>query len=335
MAALHMADDLFARHTMSFGDHLEQLRMALVKASLWLAFGTAIGLYYSERVVQWMSVPFREQLRQVHIDRTAANYRHVVGSQPPGYFMDLLQKLQMMPRAGYVLEGEEFNSSLDLQEAAEASPQAWQQSLADGRIKSLKRQVWLEPIPDSLNSFGIFEGFFVYMQASVVVGIALALPGMFWHLWNFVAAGLYPHERRKVYLLLPLAVVLFVAGASLAYFVMIDLLVKVMLQYNVGLGIEIQPRIKDCFSLALWLPLIFGLSFQLPLAMLILTMLGIVTPHTYLKHQRLAILAISFLSMVLTPADPYSFVGLMIPLCLLYYVGIALSHGALGRKACT
>ena len=274
MAALHMADDLFARHTMSFGEHLEQLRMALVKASIWLAIGTAIGLYFSEPVVQRMSVPFREQLRQVHIDRISANYQHVVGSQPPRYFMDLLQQLQMMPRAGYVLEGAEFNSSLDFQEAAASSPQAWQQSLADGKIKSLKRQVWLEPIPDSLISFGIFEGFFVYMQASVIVGIALALPGMFWHLWNFVAAGLYPHERRKVYLLLPLAVVLFIAGASLAYFVMIELLVEVMLQYNVGMGIEIQPRLKDCFSLAMWLPLIFGLAFQLPLAMLTLGHVG-------------------------------------------------------------
>ncbi len=147
---------------------------------------------------------------------------------------------------------------------------------------------------------------------------------MFWHVWSFVAAGLYPHERRYVYRLLPLSVGLFVAGAAVAYFVMIDLLIGEMLQYNLGLDIEIQPRLKDCFSLAMWMPLVFGLCFQLPLVMVVLVALQLVTPQTFLAQQRIALLAITLLSMVLTPADPYTFLGLMIPLVMLYYVGVAL-----------
>ncbi len=106
---------------------------------------------------------------------------------------------------------------------------------------------------------------------------------MFWHVWSFVAAGLYRHERRKVYQMLPLSIVLFIFGAALAYFVMIDLLIAVMLPYNSDLGIEIQPRLKDCFSVALWLPLIFGLCFQLPLVMWVLSMLGIATAQDFLR----------------------------------------------------
>ncbi len=234
------------RHTMSFGEHLEQLRAALVKACLWLAVGTAIGLYFSEHVVQWMSEPFRQQLRQYHVDRMAVTFQQAIGTRPPDYFLEFLERQQVIPRSGYVLEAPELNSSMDFREAAASPRHAWLQWLADGHITNLRRHVWLEPIPDSLNSFGIFEGFFIYLQASLIVGVVLALPGMFWHLWNFIAAGLYPHERRKVYTLLPMAIVLFIAGASLAYFVMIDLLIEVMLRYNVGLGIEIQPRIKDC-----------------------------------------------------------------------------------------
>lgn len=324
MATTRVTDDLFERNTMSFGEHLEQLRMALAKAGLWLAIGTAIGLYYSEPVVQWISAPFREQLRQYHINRVAGAYRSVFRTEPPAFFLEFMHKQQVVPRSGFVLDAAEFDRSLSFSEAGDSTRDAWMQSLADEKIPNLKRQVWLEPIPDNLNSFGIFEGFAIYLQASLIVGITLGLPGMFWHLWNFIAAGLYPYERRKVYKFLPLSVVLFLAGASLAYFVMIELLVQVMLQYNVGLGVEIQPRLKDCFSLAMWLPLIFGLCFQLPLAMMVLAALGLVSAETFIVHQKVAILAITLVSMLLTPADPYTFIGLLIPLALLYYVGIGL-----------
>lgn len=324
MTTMPVTDDLFERNTMSFGEHLEHLRFALIKACLWLAVGSGIGLYFSEHVVQWISAPFRQQLRQYHIDRVAGAYTKLFGTQPPSAFVELMHKQQVIPRAGYVMEGSEFDHSLDFQAAGELNRHAWQQSLAEGRLQSVKRQVWLDPIPDSLNSFGIFEGFYVYLQASLVIGVALALPGMFWHVWSFVAAGLYPHERRQVYKLLPLSVVLFLAGASLANFVMIELLIRVMLEFNVGLGIEIQPRVKDCFSLAMWLPLIFGLAFQLPLAMKILNALDLVSSRSFIAHQKLALLGITLLSMVLTPADPYTFIGLMLPLIALYYVGIAL-----------
>lgn len=319
-----MTDDLFERNTMSFGEHLEELRTALVKACLWLALGTSIGLYYSEQLVQWMSAPFRQQLRQYRIDKATDAFRTSLNAEPPKFFLDFMLKQQVVPRAGFVMDTPDLNRSLSLAEAAESSREAWMQLLAGGAVPNLKRQVWLEPIPDSLSSFGIFEGFYIYLQASLIVGITLGLPGIFWHLWNFVAAGLYAHERRKVYKFLPLGVMLFLAGASLAYFVMIELLVRVMLQYNIGMGVEVQPRLTDCFSLAMWLPLIFGLCFQLPLAMMILTTLGLVSAQSFIAHQRVAVLIITFVSMLLTPADPYTFVGLLIPLALLYYVGIAL-----------
>lgn len=328
MVTLHTPDDLFQRSSMSFGEHLEQLRLTLMKACLWLAAGTAIGLYFSEPVVQWMSEPFRTQLRQYHLDRLSRAFKSAVGTEPRGDLMALLHKRHLIPREGFVLECEPLNRSLDFSTAAELPREDWLETLTAERSITLKRQVRLEPIADNLNSFGLFEGFFIYLQASLIVGVAIALPGMFWHLWSFIAAGLYPHERRKVYQLLPLSVVLFIAGAALAYFVMIDLLVKVMLQYNVSLGVEIQPRLKDCFSLAMWLPLLFGLCFQLPLAMMILATLQLVTAQHFLAHQKIALLAITLISMILTPADPYTFIGLLIPLTILYYVGIVLCRAS-------
>ncbi len=324
MATLRASDDLFERSTMPFGEHLEQLRAALVKSSLWLALGTSIGFYFSEYLVDRMAAPFRQQLREYHVDRFAINFQRVTGTQPPKFFSDFMRHQQVIPRSGYVLTGSGLDEPLDFESTGQSPKHQWLAALAEGKVSGLKRQVWLEPIPDNLTSIGIFEGFFVYFQASLVVGVTVALPGMFWHVWSFVAAGLYPHERRYVYRLLPLSVGLFVAGAAVAYFVMIDLLIGEMLQYNLGLDIEIQPRLKDCFSLAMWMPLVFGLCFQLPLVMVVLVALQLVTPQTFLAQQRIALLAITLLSMVLTPADPYTFLGLMIPLVMLYYVGVAL-----------
>jgi sec-independent protein translocase protein TatC len=79
-------------------------------------------------------------------------------------------------------------------------------------------------------------------------------------------------------------------------------------------------------SFALLLPLGFGVAFQLPLVMLVIERLGIITVQTYLSQWRIAILAIAFISMILTPADMASMIGMSVPLVGLYFLGIAMCH---------
>jgi sec-independent protein translocase protein TatC len=162
------------------------------------------------------------------------------------------------------------------------------------------------------------------MKASLVVGAMLASPLIFYFLWQFVAAGLYGHERNYVYVFLPLSLGLFFAGAALAFFVAIDYVMDFLFWFNAQMGVNPTPQISEWMSFILVLPLGFGISFQLPLVMLFLERVGIFSIQDYLQKWRVAVLAISVISMFLTPADPGSMLLMAVPLVILYFGGIGL-----------
>ncbi len=194
----------------------------------------------------------------------------------------------------------------------------------EGTLARLRPFVLWRPIPSKLISLTPIEGFMIWLKAGFVAGFVIASPGMFWHIWQFFAAGLYPHERRYVYWYLPLSLLLFLAGVSLAFFVVFRLVLGFLMTYTTGLNVEFTPRLNDYMTFALFLPLGFGIAFQLPIGMLGLHRFGIVTADAFVKHWRIAVLTIAFLSMLLTPADIYSMLGLFIPLTALYFLGILL-----------
>jgi sec-independent protein translocase protein TatC len=97
-----------------------------------------------------------------------------------------------------------------------------------------------------------------------------------------------------------------------------------MLTYNLEMEIDMAPRLNEYMSLALMIPLGFGIAFQLPLVMLALHRFGIVSVETFIKQWRMAVLVIAFLAMVLTPADVYTMLGLFFPMVGLYFFGIFL-----------
>ncbi len=173
-------------------------------------------------------------------------------------------------------------------------------------------------------TYKVEEAFMTYIKISVVAGFVLTSPWIFYQIWLFVAAGLFPNERKHVYIYLPMSLGLFLLGAVFCYFFVFPIVLDFLISFNKWLGIEIQPRLSEYISLALMLPVMFGISFQLPLVMLFLERIGIVTIKGYSENWRMAILVISIASMLLTPSDPQSMVLMMFPLIILYVVGIQL-----------
>jgi sec-independent protein translocase protein TatC len=168
------------------------------------------------------------------------------------------------------------------------------------------------------------EPFGIWMKASLVVGVILSSPWVFYHIWLFVAAGLYPHEKRYVHIFLPFSLGLFFLGVATAYLFVFQPVLGFLLSFNKWLNIDPDPRISEWLSFVLVLPLGFGLSFQLPLVMLFLERIGVFDVASYLSKWRLSVLVIFVLSAVLTPADPYSLLLMAIPLTFLYFGGILL-----------
>ncbi|HVX60446.1 MAG TPA: twin-arginine translocase subunit TatC, partial [Pirellulales bacterium] len=168
------------------------------------------------------------------------------------------------------------------------------------------------------------EAFSIWMKASFVVGVLVSSPWVFFQIWAFVAAGLYPHEKKYVYRFLPMSLGLFLAGAALAYLFVFEPVLNFLFSFNQWLGFDPEPRISEWLSFVLFLPLGFGVSFQLPLVMLFLERIGVFSMQAYLEKWRIAVLVIFVLSAVLTPADPYSIFLMAVPLTILYFGGLLL-----------
>ena len=185
----------------------------------------------------------------------------------------------------------------------------------------------LEPV-----TFNVQEAFMTYLKVSLIASIVFASPWIFFQIWQFVAAGLYQHERKFVYIYGTMSLLLFIAGAAFCFYAVFPFVLEFLLGFNSNIGVTPQIRLSEWISFAVMLPLMFGISFQLPLVMRFLTAISIFDVAVYRSKRRLAILVIAFLSMVLTPADPFSMLLMMIPLILLYELGIVLCGLASSRN---
>ncbi len=173
--------------------------------------------------------------------------------------------------------------------------------------------------PITLN---VQEAFMTYLKVALIGGIVLTSPWIFYQVWQFVAAGLYPNEQRYVYVFLPFSLFLFLSGITFCFYLVFPFVLSFLLGFNDWLGVTPQIRLSEWISFAVLMPLLFGVSFQLPLVMLFLERLSIFDAKIYREKRRIAILVIAIASMMLTPADPASMILMMIPLVLLYELGI-------------
>jgi Tat protein translocase TatC len=168
------------------------------------------------------------------------------------------------------------------------------------------------------------DRFMVPMKVACIFGLILAAPVILWQMWKFIAAGLYPRERRYVIGAVPTSLLLFIAGALFGYFI----LIPVTLQFLAGFGAE-WNIFKSDIALDKYLDIFFALTvaagaiFQIPLIMTFLAFTGLAGPATFSKWRRFEIIAAAILGAVLTPGgDLVSMASLAVPIMLLYEIGI-------------
>src|SRR5262249_24888829 len=154
--------------------------------------------------------------------------------------------------------------------------------------------------PPSLMSLTVTEPFMVYFKVSACCGVVLASPWIFYQLWLFVAAGLYPHEKQHIHVNLPLSIALFLGGVALCEWVVLPTGVDYLLSFNDWLGYEPDLRLSDWLSFALMMPLIFGLAFQTPLVMVLLERIGVFRVRDYQHHRRLAMFLLAVLAAIVS-----------------------------------
>src|SRR5262249_31914256 len=133
----------------------------------------------------------------------------------------------------------------------------------------------------ALTTLSVQEAFMVYFKVSIYCGIVLSSPWVFWQIWSFIAAGLYPHEKRYVNVYLPFSLGLFLVGVLVCQFFVMPKAIEVLLSFNEWVGIEPDLRLNEWLGFAIFTPLVFGLSFETPLVMLFLERMGIFTVQTF------------------------------------------------------
>ena len=334
-------DDLFEKSSMTFGEHLEELRIALVKSSIWLGLGMILGLMLATQVVTYMQGPLEKSLENFYKKKSLREIAETTGTPVPADLEAWMKDNKVVSqyvwidprRLSFPPPTAVADPATAVGEAPETAPNAGPlvaQYMADADSegtpdpsKMIKLRMFVG-VKASTEALGLQEPFMIWLKAAFVVAAVVASPGIFYHLWQFISSGLYPHERRYVYFFLPTSLILFWSGACLAFFVIFQLVIDFLLDFNANMGIGASPRLTDYMSFALFLPLGFGVAFQLPLAMLVLERLGIFSYETYLSQWRIAVLAIAFISMILTPADMVSMIGMGVPLVALYFLGIAM-----------
>jgi sec-independent protein translocase protein TatC len=169
------------------------------------------------------------------------------------------------------------------------------------------------------------DPFSVALTTSLWLGIAFAFPVIGYNIWAFVAPALYNHEKRVVLPILIGAVVLFLGGVSLAYFIVVPLTLRFLLNFQVA-SLDPMITVQAYFGFVISLAVSFGLAFELPIAVVLLTMLGIVTPHFLQKFRRHAAVLCVVLGAFLSPGDAItSTVAMAGPLYLLFELSIWLS----------
>jgi len=176
----------------------------------------------------------------------------------------------------------------------------------------------------------VTEVFFTQVKVAAFGALCIAFPIIATQIWLFVAPGLYKHEKNAFLPFLIATPIMFLAGASFMFEVILPLALKFFLHYqraggNGTLSVQLEAKVGEYISLIMRLIIAFGACFELPVLLTLLTKVGIISSAALKRKRRYAIVFVFIAAAIVTPPDVFSQVSLAVPLLILYEVSIWLS----------
>lgn len=181
------------------------------------------------------------------------------------------------------------------------------------------------PLNQHMIATQVASSFFVPLELTFYVALFLGIPLFLYQLWAFVAPALYRHEKKLIWPLLLLSIVLFYLGVGFAYFIILPIIFKFLLQ-TIPAGILLSPDIASYLDFTLKLLGVFGLIFEVPMLVVLLIWIGLVTRAQLIRFRPYAIVSAFVLGMLLGPPDVISQTLFALPLWLLFEIGIFLAR---------
>ena len=177
------------------------------------------------------------------------------------------------------------------------------------------------PAGTSMIAVEIQETFFTAMKVAFFAGFIISLPVIFWQLWLFLAPGLYDHEKKLVVPFVFFATLMFLLGASFAYYIVVPIGFDFLIAFGNSV-VSVLPSIGKYVGFFTKLLIGFGIAFELPVITFFLAKIGIVNDQMLKDFFRYAVVLIFIISAILTPPDVISQVLMAAPLLILYGVSI-------------
>jgi len=187
------------------------------------------------------------------------------------------------------------------------------------------------PEGTSMIATQVASPFLTPFKMSLVGSVFLAMPYILYQFWSFVAPGLYLHERKMIIPLLASSVALFYLGMVFAYFVVFPLVFG-FLTSAAPEGVAVMTDITSYLDFVLTLFFAFGIAFEVPIATIVLVMMGVTTPEKLRKHRPYIVVAAFIIGMFLTPPDVISQTLLALPMWLLFEIGVFFSATLASKK---
>ena len=171
---------------------------------------------------------------------------------------------------------------------------------------------------------GVITPFMVPMKVTMVVALMISLPWVLYQAWAFVAPGLYQHEKRLIAPLIISSSLLFLLGVAFCYFFVFGTVFKFINDFAPK-SISVAPDIENYLDFVITMCLAFGLTFEVPVVVIVLVRMGLVSVEKLKAARPYVIVGAFVIAAVVTPPDIMSQLFLAVPLCLLYEVGLLLA----------
>ena len=179
---------------------------------------------------------------------------------------------------------------------------------------------------EALNYSSVTTPFITILKLGFIVGLIVAFPYLALQAWGFLSPALYESERKFAIPAIASGTILFIAGISMAYFLVLPLGLNILLNFFTFDELNPVIMINEYLTFAVRLILAFGLIFELPVVLVFLSLVGIVTPEGLAKYRRHAIVVMAVVSAFLTPADPYTMLAMMLPMMFLYEISVIMTR---------
>ncbi len=314
---------------MSFGDHLDELRRRVIYAVVGLmAAAIFCGVNY-EFLLSALIRPYKQAYEKM-IARKLGKPKQPPDQAEEGEGVGVPDDSPLAP-ALKAIEKRLLDLKRRLDAIApekETGPEASEEDVAYAERFPSPRIIQPSPL----------TGYVTIILLCVICGIILGSPWILYQIWAFVGVGLYPNERRFIYLYGPFSFFLFIGGAATFYFFLLPVGLEALMGPTAGVLVDNMPMVEPSFLLNEYfkfvalLTLVFGIVFQTPLVVMFIAWTEIVPIKTLFKQQRVVLLILCVLAAMFTPPDPVTMGLMAVPMVLLYQLGLLLAWITLRKK---